>query len=95
VMLQTFAQRFSAALQKIPLPASASVSLNAQRFSLAGVNIPADLDPTLREAVRQAVDTSFVSGFRELMILSAVLAVLSALAAALMIRGGSRSASKS
>ena len=40
----------------------------------------------IREAVRQAIDTSFVSGFRELMLISAALAVLSAIAAALMIR---------
>ena len=59
VMLQMFAQRFAEALRKIPLPASASNALNAQRFDLAGVNIPADLDPTLHESVRHAIDTSF------------------------------------
>jgi EmrB/QacA subfamily drug resistance transporter len=87
VMLQMFARRFEQALHKIQLPAAAGNSLNAQRFNLAGVNIPADLDPSLREAVRQAIDTSFVSGFREVMLISAVLAILSAVAAAFMIRG--------
>jgi EmrB/QacA subfamily drug resistance transporter len=87
VMLQIFAQRFAQALHKIPLPGAASNSLLAQRFNLAGVAIPADLDPGLRDAVRGAIDASFVSGFRELMIISAALAVLSAVAAALMIRG--------
>jgi EmrB/QacA subfamily drug resistance transporter len=95
VMLQTFARQFEQSLQKIPLPVAATAALSAQRFNLAGVTIPADLDPALRESVRQAIDTSFVSGFRELMLLSAVLAVLSAVAAAFMIRGDSRSASKS
>jgi EmrB/QacA subfamily drug resistance transporter len=86
VMLQTFASRFEQALRNIPLPPAASSALAAQRYNLAGVTIPADLDPTLRAAVRQAIDASFISGFRELMLLSAVFAVLSALAAATMIR---------
>jgi hypothetical protein len=87
VMLQIFAQRFAQALHKIPLPAAAGNSLVAQRFNLAGITVPADLDPGLQDAVRAAIDASFVSGFRELMIISAALAVLSAVAAALMIRG--------
>ena len=87
VMLQTFAHPFEEALRKIALPAATSNALNAQRFNLAGVSIPADLDPVLREAVRRAIDTSFVSGFRELMLISAALAVLSAIAAAFMISG--------
>jgi EmrB/QacA subfamily drug resistance transporter len=91
VMLQSFAHRFEDSLRKIPLPPATSSSLNAQRFNLGGVTIPAELDPALREAVRHAIDTSFVSGFRELMILSAGLAILSAIAAAFMIRGASPS----
>jgi EmrB/QacA subfamily drug resistance transporter len=94
VMLQTFGHKFEQALGKISLPPAASSSLIAQRFNLAGVNIPTDLDPTLREAVRQAIDTSFVSGFRELMLISAALAVFSAIAAAIMIRGGHPSQDK-
>jgi EmrB/QacA subfamily drug resistance transporter len=95
VMLQIFAHRFEDSLRKIPLPPGTSSSLNAQRFDLGGVTIPADLDPALRAAVRQAIDTSFVSGFRELMILSAGLAILSAIAAAFMIRGASPSPKQS
>jgi EmrB/QacA subfamily drug resistance transporter len=87
VMLQIFAHRFEDSLRKIPLPPATISFLNAQRFDLGGVTIPADLDPTLRAAVRQAIDASFVSGFRELMLISAGLAILSAVAAALMIRG--------
>ncbi len=95
VMLQSFAHRFEEALSKIPLPPAASNSLNAQRFNLGGVTIPADLESALRQSVRQAIDTSFVSGFRELMILSAGLAILSAVAAAFMIRGASPSSKQS
>jgi EmrB/QacA subfamily drug resistance transporter len=94
VMLQTFAHRFEQSLQKIQLPSGISDALNAQRFNLAGINIPANLDPATHEAVRQAIDSSFVSGFRELMLISAALSVLSAVAAALMIRGDIRAAQK-
>jgi predicted MFS family arabinose efflux permease len=91
VMLQTFARHFEQALRRIPLSPAASGALFAQRFNLAGVTIPDSLDPTLRESVRQAIDASFVSGFRELMVLSALLAVLSGVAAGLMIRRAGRS----
>jgi MFS family permease len=88
VMLQMFAHRFEQSIHKIDaLSPAATSALAAQRYDLAGVTIPAGLDPALRAAVRQAIDTSFVAGFRELMLLSATLAVLSAVAAALMIRG--------
>ena len=89
VMLQIFANRFEDALRKIPLPPATSSALSAQRFDLGGVTISAGLDPALRAAVRQAIDTSFISGFRELMLISAGLAILSAIAAAFMIRGAS------
>jgi EmrB/QacA subfamily drug resistance transporter len=95
VMLKVFARGFEQALHKIALPAAASSALSAQRFNLGGVVIPADLDPSLREAVRQAIDTSFVSGFREVMIISSALAVLSAVAAATMIRASSKHPSTS
>jgi hypothetical protein len=95
VILQTFAHRFEEALRKIPLPPGTSSSLIAQRFNLAGVNIPANLDSTTQDAVRQAIDASFVAGFRELMLISAALAVLSAVAAALLIRSSNRQTPKS
>jgi EmrB/QacA subfamily drug resistance transporter len=86
VMLQIFAQRFEQSLRAIPLPPAESLALAAQRYNLGGVTIPAALDPALRAAVRHAIDASFISGFRHLMLLSALLAILSALAAATMIR---------
>jgi EmrB/QacA subfamily drug resistance transporter len=88
VMLQVFARGFEQALRKITLPGSAGNALIAQRFNLAGVYIPAELDTATREAVRHAIDASFVAGFREIMIISAALAILSAIASAFMIRGG-------
>jgi EmrB/QacA subfamily drug resistance transporter len=61
------------------IPAEVVQSVMAQRAKLAGIQVT-------NEAARQAVDAAFVSGFRRVMLLSAALAVLSALAAGLMIR---------
>jgi hypothetical protein len=51
----------------------------AQKAKLAGIQVTND-------AARQVIDAAFVTGFRRVMLLSAGLAVLSALAAGLMIR---------
>jgi MFS family permease len=91
VMLQVFAHHFEQALYKITLPAAAREALIAQRFNLAGVNIPAGLDPATRDTIRQAIDASFVSGFRKIMLIGASLAVLSAIAGGFLIRGGRHS----
>ncbi|MBV9885761.1 MAG: MFS transporter, partial [Acidobacteria bacterium] len=88
VMLQVFARGFERTIHEMALPTAASSALIAQRFNLAGVKIPAELDPTAREAVRHAIDASFVAGFREIMLISVGLAILSAIASAFMIHGG-------
>jgi hypothetical protein len=51
------------------------------------VEIPANLDPTLRQSLKSAVDESFVAGYRRVMVVSLVLALLSALSAWLFIDG--------
>jgi EmrB/QacA subfamily drug resistance transporter len=53
----------------------------AQKAKLAGIELPPGA-----EAAKRVVDASFVAGFRQVMMLSTVLALLSALTAALMIR---------
>jgi len=54
-------------------------SVMAQKAKLAGIQVT-------NEAARHAIDAAFVAGFRQVMWLSAGLAVLSAVAAGLMIR---------
>lgn len=61
----------------------------AQREKLAGIELPAGQPPELAHALRLAIELSFVDGFRQVMLLSAVLALLSAVSAALVIRGKS------
>jgi len=48
--------------------------------------VPSNLDPAVQTALRQAINESFVSGFRAVMSISAALAVLSGFIAWLLIR---------
>lgn len=76
---------FDAALQSslasMHLPRESVETIMAQRARLAGIELPPGA-----EAARRAVAEAFVTGFRQVMILSAILAVLSALVSAVMIR---------
>ena len=74
-------QGFDAALQAglSGIPTDVVQSVMAQKAKLAGIQVTND-------AARQVIDAAFVTGFRRVMLLSAGLAVLSALAAGLMIR---------
>jgi hypothetical protein len=56
-----------------------------QRVKLAGLQIPNTVDPATRGILKQAVAGAFVSGFRVIMLLSAALALASAVSAWLLI----------
>jgi hypothetical protein len=58
-----------------------------QRDKLAGAAIPSNIDGASAAMLKRAVGESFVAGFRWVMLLSAGLALMSALAAWLMIDG--------
>ena len=61
--------------------------LEGQRDKLAGAALPSNLDGTRAAMVKRAIGESFVAGFRWIMLLSAGLALMSALAAWLLIDG--------
>ena len=67
--------------------ASAQVAafLEGERSKLAGAALPPGVDAATAAALKRAVAESFVAGFRWVMLLSAGLAVLSAVSAWLMI----------
>jgi hypothetical protein len=88
-MLHVFNNRLDWHLSGIAVSDAIHHALDAQRVKLAGAVMPADLDPDVQTALRQAINQSFVSGFRAVMLISAALAVLSALIAWLLIRGTS------
>ena len=68
-------------------PASLVDSVSAQRHKLAGIVTPDGYPPATVAAMKHAVDVSFVAGFRWVMLVSAVLALLSGVSAGAFIAG--------
>ena len=86
VMLQTFNRRLDQRLTKASLPLPARAVLAQERHKLAGAELPAALDPESRQRTRSAIEDSFVSGFRLVMALGALLAIGSAASAWILIQ---------
>ena len=86
VMLQSFDRRLDQRLSEIELTSSARDALATQRNKLAGAELPKELHPDTRAIVRRAIEESFVSGFRVVMGLGALLAVGSAASAVVLIQ---------
>jgi hypothetical protein len=63
------------------LPVSVARSLQTQSIKLAAIDIPQNVNPRGQQLIRRAVDESFVSGFKWVMLIGAVLAAASALIA--------------
>ena len=59
----------------------------AQRSRLTQIEAPSGLDSDQRELLKLSIDESFVAGFRWVMLVSAGLALLSAVSAWAMIEG--------
>ncbi len=84
VMLRAFDHRLDA--QLAPMRASASVqkSLSDERRKLAGADL-SNLPAEARQTIRAAIDTSFLHGFRCVMLVGGALALTSALCAGMLI----------
>ncbi len=87
VMLHTFNTDLDRRLAALDITPEARHSLDDQRINLAGAEIPEDLSPPLRVTMRQALNESFVAGFRRVMLVTLALALLSSLSALLLIKG--------
>jgi hypothetical protein len=59
--------------------------LQTQRTKLAAIAIPEDQDAPIQQLIRRAIDESFVSGFRVVMVIDAALALASAATALTLI----------
>jgi len=70
-----FGSAFEDRLQALDIPPAVQAQLSGIRAKLAGASLPADLPPELRARLREAVDWSFVEGFRAVMWVAAGLAV--------------------
>ncbi|HEV2912933.1 MAG TPA: MFS transporter [Pyrinomonadaceae bacterium] len=90
VMTGVFARNFNPGLQSLDMPSETRARLEAQTSRLATVSIPDGLKEETKQAVKRAVEESFVSGFRVVILIVAGLALTSALFAWLLIEGRAR-----
>jgi EmrB/QacA subfamily drug resistance transporter len=91
VILHAFSYQLAARLSQLGIDEQLKNSVFEQRVRLAGLEIPKVADAQTQELIKQTVAGAFVSGFRLIMLLSAGLALASALSAWLLI-GASRPA---
>ena len=87
VMLHMFKTGLDHRLSSANLPASAAQSLQTQSIKLAAIDIPENVNPGTQQLIRRAIDESFVSGFRWVMVIGAALAGASAVTALFWIGG--------
>src|SRR5438874_11718097 len=86
VILHTFDRSLDDRLARLDLSPSVKQSLNTQRSRLAGIELPEAIAPQTRALLIAAIDSSFVDGFRLVMLIGAALALGSAVTALLLIR---------
>ncbi len=81
VMLHVFNTSLDHRLSGLALAPEMRRAIDQQRDKLAGAEVPDDLDPEMRATLKRALDESFVSGFRRVMMVAVVLALLSSFVA--------------
>ena len=87
VMLHVFRSGLNHRLTTANLPSSVAQSLQTQAIKLAAIDIPQNLESGTHQMIRRAIDESFVSGFRWVMLIGAALAAASAVTALFWIGG--------
>jgi MFS family permease len=89
VMINAFKTNLDHRLSTTNLPTSVVQSLQTQSIKLAAIDIPENVNPGTQRFIRRAIEESFVSGFRWVMVIGAALAVASAVTALFWIGGTS------
>lgn len=84
-VLGTFNHHLDRDLAELHISPEVQAVLDQERVKLAGAEIPPEVNGQLRLQIEQAIDKSFVAGFRVAMLAGAGLCLLSALAAAFLI----------
>jgi EmrB/QacA subfamily drug resistance transporter len=85
VMLHSFNNQLERRLQTLQVPNDVKQELSEQRDKLAAAELPKEVSPDVSQALKQAINESFVYGFRRVVVVAAVLALLSALSASVLI----------
>jgi len=81
VIVHSFNREFDRRLAPLDLVPEERRAIDAQRVRLAGAELPSSIDERTRAALKQAIDESFVFGFRLVMLSSLSLALASAVVA--------------
>src|SRR6185312_9933200 len=81
VILQTFNSELDRRLQSLGVTPEVKQALDQQRTRLAATEIPTTVEPALGMPLKQAINESFVAGYRRVALVSGALALLSALSA--------------
>lgn len=89
-LFSVFDRALSRRLADLKLAPSLRQTLDAQRNRLAGIELPESIPPRERALMRNAIDLSFVDGFRFVMLTGAALAFGSAVASLLLIDGSGK-----
>jgi len=85
VMVKAFGSRLDHSLADFSLPPAISQAIHAEETKLAGLQVPAGVDPDTAVAIRKSVAEAFEFGFRIVVLICASLSVASAVTAWLMI----------
>ena len=88
VMVHAFGSRLNYRLAHLWLPPGVLQEVQAQAIKLAGLQVPAGLNPATRATIKESVQDAFVFGFRSIMLLCSGLSLASAAVAWLMVAKG-------
>ena len=91
IVLHDFNLNLDIELDKIEMSAELKHQIDSERINLAGIKIPDGVEIVLAGKIRNAIKISFLSAFRLVMIISALLALASSFTALLSISGKKKS----
>ncbi len=78
VMVKAFGFRLDKALAHLALPPGVMQELHADEIKLAGLQVPAGLNPGMKIAIKESIGQAFVFGFRIVMLICAGLSLAGA-----------------
>jgi hypothetical protein len=91
VMVNAFGSQLNRSLENLALPPDAAQQIKTEEIKLAGLQVPAGLNPDAADIIRQSIGTAFVFGFRIIMLICAGLSLAGGAIAWRMIPAQSKS----
>jgi len=91
VMLHVFSRSIDSRLSRLEVSPEVRHSFDDQRINLAATTIRQDIGPPMRQVLKEAINESFVEGFRRVMLVGAALALASGITSLLLINSDAKS----